>query len=1845
MPFREKTGRENWARDESTAVCKCGVRFTMIKRKHHCRSCGGVFCDNCTNFQALVPTGEGGTQGGTKRVCQPCYNVLKQTQATGQGQDSDLQFVQVAIGKLRQDSAVQQSRYVDRAEVLEAGLSRIIDEIRNAENAFADGSSLFTGLTHDIMVGDLRDLSNAFERRSKRASELQRTLKYHTMTAFFTAVQSRLLDVLLSFVVAATQNETTASSTITLLNTSCNISCRNLSTFFLRQCGEGASARDLCEAMQDAAEETSLRITFKYEEQLSCLTVESSAKFGQCVLGRIMGFLKQDVIQASKSRMPAADLLVDAVDTFQNICADGPILLETTDPKRDSNWNDVDLIQNCGIKTPEGFFIKSEAAEPHKYYYVPGTAAEASQRSLTKTYSRGCVDPIFNLDRAIASHRDLLDAKADILSSYFMSEFLEEVADPSKHSNKTESVVLLEAIDKVNDLLRDPTAYGNQLLEDAKNAQRRLKEITEEEQILVKHSQNLVKVPEALVRQASYIKTQHEVQQRSLNDFIEMFGDPNADGRGTSRMQFYCSIRLKLIQQLVIHRAYALEALPEWPDTVIGGTKIEFNDRLLFAVDAAIASDRTGIRPTLSLIDESSHIVPRFLVERFSTQIPRLTVEGVHIFADCCLARLLHTLPPPPPDAEMSPRNYYMGTGTIKAVGSSSQQRSLPLSAATCLSLSDASLEQTIVGQRHVILPTKSPERDINWKEESLVMKTGLETCDGKRFTGRVDSRYHYKPDKYGYIKTSKGEVARTMGRISEPKKGKGGLGRLADNFSFSGPGSNNSPRQRQHTASPASPSSREQFPDGCSVKAIDLVNLKDLNGQIGTVLGYDGERVQIAFPEPWSGKALLPKNIFRVDENGNEIRMQSSDDVSDFPISPSISPVSDSHVKRNQKTSISHSKSTLTCTPRVITAGACVNCVLVIRDRQGKLLSDSGVTASDLEVIPWGHRGIVLESEPRAASDNGSTFQFTLQLKSVGTFPVGVAFFGKCTSSNSVAVVAGPIDWLGRSVLSIAPDIAIAGDPMRGRIELRDHLGNLATSAGLEDFTVSVHNVVDLATTPLHQQSDGSFEFSFIPTEEGDVDVEVGFCGLLKQPKQNNLLQCRAGLVDFKNTLIVLDTCDTEVGSVTSGIVVLRDLYGNRAWLSGGTEESAFTLACYSGSKTGDKELINVEPVRGEDSEYEFEFKCKRKGLTLLECESVKSKEKVVSKMTVCMPNAQIDWENSTVSLVPREVQAGHTITCTILARDAYGNLLGDIEENSVSLSLFPSGTKHGPLTSRGGTITCCYEPLVAGTTYVTVQLENFHQSDGETSASKKSNEVLVTAGSLCWEASTVEMAETARVAESVAVYITARDKFGNQSPMAHKTDFQVIVWNEGQRLESSPISGDNGKFLLSFEPRAVGSAHVEVHYSGEMKTSNYCNISAGAVVWEHCRVTLDRHHLYAGEVLRCDITLADKYGNTTSGAAARISPSDLHFTICSNDGGNMTALRQATNDATEVAGIDGGHQYWFQFSPTEVCKELVARISYNGKDNDSNSAEVLPDVVCWQKSIFRFEKETIVAGCELCALIEVKDRFGNATERLPSGQPLKQTDIYIKGGNYGEVEQEDLSMIEGPSPKYGTLTYITTPKLMGEIRAYAKLTEIELSAKCLVTGGGIDWGCSAITLNPSEITAGEEAYCLVVAKDRYGNETPTGPDVLSLSFIHKIWNESNSSTQMSDLYRVSDCSFSFTSHPTRSGTALASVTYQSIDKESNIIHVKPGPYSFENTSIDWSCASVFAGDHLEGTITFRDQYGNPTNALPPNEIKVNLSTSTAFIIDDYVSAAETTQIRFYCEPTKSGLNPFLSL
>ncbi|KAH9420569.1 Zinc finger FYVE domain-containing protein 9 [Dermatophagoides pteronyssinus] len=65
--------RPFWIPDEDAQNClHCDVRFTLIKRRHHCRSCGKVLCSQCCNFKAQLPY----LEYKEARVCQLCYAIL-----------------------------------------------------------------------------------------------------------------------------------------------------------------------------------------------------------------------------------------------------------------------------------------------------------------------------------------------------------------------------------------------------------------------------------------------------------------------------------------------------------------------------------------------------------------------------------------------------------------------------------------------------------------------------------------------------------------------------------------------------------------------------------------------------------------------------------------------------------------------------------------------------------------------------------------------------------------------------------------------------------------------------------------------------------------------------------------------------------------------------------------------------------------------------------------------------------------------------------------------------------------------------------------------------------------------------------------------------------------------------------------------------------------------------------------------------------------------------------------------------------------------------------------------------------------------------------------------------------------------------------------------------------------------------------------------------------------------------------------------------------------------------------------------------------------------------------------
>jgi hypothetical protein len=69
-----------WIPDNEAPVCMCCKisEFSLIHRRHHCRSCGHVVCGNCSTKRFVLP----GIDRRPVRVCDTCYAKLVQGDVT-----------------------------------------------------------------------------------------------------------------------------------------------------------------------------------------------------------------------------------------------------------------------------------------------------------------------------------------------------------------------------------------------------------------------------------------------------------------------------------------------------------------------------------------------------------------------------------------------------------------------------------------------------------------------------------------------------------------------------------------------------------------------------------------------------------------------------------------------------------------------------------------------------------------------------------------------------------------------------------------------------------------------------------------------------------------------------------------------------------------------------------------------------------------------------------------------------------------------------------------------------------------------------------------------------------------------------------------------------------------------------------------------------------------------------------------------------------------------------------------------------------------------------------------------------------------------------------------------------------------------------------------------------------------------------------------------------------------------------------------------------------------------------------------------------------------------------------
>ena len=66
--------KRHWMPDELCRVCyQCGDPFTFFRRRHHCRLCGQIFCNDCSSH---FVSGRIIMEAGSVRSCDECYQML-----------------------------------------------------------------------------------------------------------------------------------------------------------------------------------------------------------------------------------------------------------------------------------------------------------------------------------------------------------------------------------------------------------------------------------------------------------------------------------------------------------------------------------------------------------------------------------------------------------------------------------------------------------------------------------------------------------------------------------------------------------------------------------------------------------------------------------------------------------------------------------------------------------------------------------------------------------------------------------------------------------------------------------------------------------------------------------------------------------------------------------------------------------------------------------------------------------------------------------------------------------------------------------------------------------------------------------------------------------------------------------------------------------------------------------------------------------------------------------------------------------------------------------------------------------------------------------------------------------------------------------------------------------------------------------------------------------------------------------------------------------------------------------------------------------------------------------------
>jgi hypothetical protein len=129
---RVKKAKETaWIPDEASSICmQCSIRFTVTRRRHHCRLCGVLACAECTRYSVQYTegtgTGTGGRTGGkgkcrSLRSCVHCVGDVQAYRRKAAEEEEDRAFSALHASSNVGAHARRRKRDVVRSRIVSVG--------------------------------------------------------------------------------------------------------------------------------------------------------------------------------------------------------------------------------------------------------------------------------------------------------------------------------------------------------------------------------------------------------------------------------------------------------------------------------------------------------------------------------------------------------------------------------------------------------------------------------------------------------------------------------------------------------------------------------------------------------------------------------------------------------------------------------------------------------------------------------------------------------------------------------------------------------------------------------------------------------------------------------------------------------------------------------------------------------------------------------------------------------------------------------------------------------------------------------------------------------------------------------------------------------------------------------------------------------------------------------------------------------------------------------------------------------------------------------------------------------------------------------------------------------------------------------------------------------------------------------------------------------------------------------------------------------------------------------------------------------------------------------------------